>query len=76
MRERRAVTSTYALIIAFELLICTVFSFNLSAIQVEAAESATSFSGSPSVTLNNNVPEFSADEITTVSYERLDSASP
>ena len=69
MRERRAVTSTYALIIAFELLICTVFSFNLSAIQVEAAESAASFSGSPSVTLNNNVPEFSADEITTVSYE-------
>ncbi|MBP3805318.1 MAG: DNA/RNA non-specific endonuclease [Oribacterium sp.] len=69
MRERRIATSTYALIIAFELLICAVFSFNLSAIQVEAAESAASFSGSPSVTLNNNVPEFSADEITTDSYE-------
>ena len=69
MRERRAVTSTYALIIAFELLICTVFSFNLSAIQVEAAESAASFAGSASVAINNNVPEFTADEITTVSYE-------
>ncbi len=69
MRERRAATSTYALIIAFELLICAVFSLNLSAIQVEAAESAASFAGSASVAINNNVPEFTADEITTVSYE-------
>ena len=70
MRERRTGTSAQALIIAFELLICTVFSFNLSAIQVEAAESAASFSGNASVAINNNVPEFTADEITTASYER------
>jgi len=70
MRERRIGTSAQALIIAFELLICTVFSFNLSAIQVEAAESAASFSGNASVAINNNVPEFTADEITTASYER------
>ncbi|WP_292144287.1 DNA/RNA non-specific endonuclease [Butyrivibrio sp.] len=69
MREKRTATSTYALIIAFELLICTVFSLNLSAIQVEAAESAASFAGSASVAINNNVPEFTADEITTDSYE-------
>jgi len=70
MRERRIGTSAQALIIAFELLICTVFSINLSAIQVEAAESAASFSGNASVAINNNVPEFTADEITTASYER------
>ncbi len=55
------------MMLLFVLLFCSI---GMSAKEVNAASGAAGFSGSPSVTINNNVPAFSADEITTVSYEK------
>ena len=61
------------MIVALMLLFC---SFGPPAVEANAASGTAAFSGSPAVTLNNNVPGFTAEEITTVSYEsygKLDS---
>ena len=55
------------MMLLFLLLFCSI---RMPASEVFAASGTAAFSGSPSVTINNNIPVFSKYEVTTLSYEK------
>ncbi len=73
MKSKKVLHGVFAAIISFGIVIGTVLSGNAPGGQAGAAENVAAFSGSPYVVLNNNVPEFTEDEITTMSYEQYGS---
>lgn len=66
MRKINVKNRIFALVIAFGMGAALFMS---SQVSIYAEAEVTSFTGSASVVVNNNVPEFTEDEITTSSYE-------
>ena len=73
MRAIRMKCSILAALMTIAFVFLTASGFAGVLVRTEAAEGIPAYSGEASVQLNGNVPGFSADEITTVSYEQYGS---
>ena len=70
MNTRKMTDSIFALFITIGFVLGVAVSFALTPIEVEASGSIPTYAGSISVQINNNVPEFNAEEITVTSFEQ------
>ena len=73
MRTERIKNKIYAALMAFIITVAAVSSGDVADMKVYAAEAMAAYSGTISVSVNNGVPEFAANEITTASYEQYGS---
>ena len=70
MNTRKMTNSIFAVFITIGLVLGIAVSFVLTSLEVEASGTIPAYAGSISVQINNNVPEFNAEEITVTSFEQ------
>lgn len=68
MRAIRMRNSLWAVFMTIAFIFISTFGVESTSVKVEAADGIPGYSGNPSVQLNNNIPGFTADELTTTVY--------